>query len=191
MRNSNILLIFDCFGVVVHTASEVWVRMFPNSDEKIEEALKIFNTGDKGLATFDETISNASKLFNANPEETKRIWRELAKPLELVDYLPILKEKYAIELLSNATDTFLESLFLKYNLYPLFDEMVISYKEGITKPDIEIFNLALKRMNKTYDKVLFFDDNPINVEAACKAGIKGILYTDFETFKNNLDEYLK
>lgn len=83
MRNSNILLIFDCFGVVVHTASEVWVRMFPNSDEKIEEALKIFNTGDKGLATFDETISNASKLFNANPEETKRIWRELAKPLEL------------------------------------------------------------------------------------------------------------
>ena len=191
MRNSNILLVFDCFGVVVHTASEDWVRMFPNSDEKVEEALKLFNIGDRGLATFDETIEKASLLFNVDPEETKRIWKEFAKPLELVEYLPILKEKYAIELLSNATDTFLEGIFDKYNLYPLFDKIIISYKEGVAKPDIEIFNLALKRMNKTYDKVLFFDDNPINVEAACKAGMKGILYTDFETFKNNLDVYLK
>ena len=191
MNNSNVLLVFDCFGVVIHTVSEEWYRSIPGYEEKLDELLDIFDTGDRGDIPFEETITRASKLFDYDPEETKRSWYESAKPLELCEFLPHLKEKYAIEMLSNASAEFLRDIFDKYDIEPLFDEVVISSDVRMIKPEKEIFEYAIKNMGKSYDKVFFMDDNPRNVEAAKKVGMIGILYKDLETFKKDISKYIE
>lgn len=56
-----------------------------------------------------------------------------------------------------------------------FDEILISEREGIKKPEVEIFQRALKRLGVEPSEALFVGDHPINdVEASINAGMQGI-----------------
>ena len=65
--------------------------------------------------------------------------------------------------------------------------MIISGKEGIKKPDPEIYKLCISKFKCEPNKTLFIDDRPENTEAAEKQ--------DFQTITldqpNKLNEYIK
>ena len=71
------------------------------------------------------------------------------------------------------------------------DDIIISAKEKMAKPDIEFFKLAINRFNHKYDKIFFMDDNPINVKASYDAGMIGILYKDYDSFIKELSKYIE
>ncbi len=72
-----------------------------------------------------------------------------------------------------------ETFALVRPVYPvlnLMEDMVISGVEKVMKPDHRIFELALNRFGIKAEETIFLDDNPVNVQAACELGIKGILF---------------
>ena len=62
-----------------------------------------------------------------------------------------------------------------------FDAILVSEWEGIKKPDQQIFNRALGRLNVLPSESIFLGDHPINdVEAAKNAGMIGIWKKDVQ-----------
>jgi FMN phosphatase YigB (HAD superfamily) len=56
-----------------------------------------------------------------------------------------------------------------------FDQTFLSYELGCMKPDPQIFELALARIDQVPENIYYFDDRPDNVETALKFGINAHL----------------
>jgi 2-haloacid dehalogenase len=59
-----------------------------------------------------------------------------------------------------------------------FDDIVVSGAEGVAKPAPEIFEVLRRRTGVPLDRCVFVDDKAENVEAAARAGMHPILFTD-------------
>ncbi len=97
----------------------------------------------------------------------------------LVRFMNELKTEHQMGIISNAGD---ESRFLMTNVFHLdqvVNEIIISAEEGVIKPDIEIFQIAMLRLDTKPEETLFVDDYDKNIGAAIDFGMKAIL------FKNN------
>ncbi len=55
-------------------------------------------------------------------------------------------------------------------LTEVFTYRFLSFELGLVKPDVAIFDAVAARLPVGRDKVLFLDDNAVNVEAAARAG---------------------
>ena len=67
-----------------------------------------------------------------------------------------------------------------------FDDMIISGKVGLKKPDAKIYELAIKKFICDPKTTLFIDDRPENTESAKKIGFQTITLDK----PNKLKEYL-
>jgi putative hydrolase of the HAD superfamily len=64
-------------------------------------------------------------------------------------------------------------------LSPMFDTILISDAEGISKPDPQIFRRALERLNATPAQAVFVGDHPeVDVAGARAAGMQAIWHRD-------------
>lgn len=75
------------------------------------------------------------------------------------------------------------------NKYPFFKKSsghVVSAFEKCMKPDPEIYRILLERFNLKPEECVFIDDFPKNIEAARKAGMNGIVFTDVKSAKEGL-----
>jgi len=61
----------------------------------------------------------------------------------------------------------------------MFDAVVISGEVGMRKPEPEIFELALERIELPAGECVFIDDMAHNVAAAERAGLAGIVHRSF------------
>ena len=74
----------------------------------------------------------------------------------------------------------------RFDFLDLFQGIVVSGKEGVAKPDPEIFTILQKRIGHSLDACIFIDDNVRNVEAAAEAGLDAILFTDTDHLRQDL-----
>lgn len=70
-----------------------------------------------------------------------------------------------------------------------FDHSFLSYQTGFMKPDREAFELAVQTYECRPGEVLFFDDNPINVEAAENYGLRSELTLGIAAVKESLQKH--
>ena len=68
-----------------------------------------------------------------------------------------------------------------------FDDMIISGKVGLKKPDMKIYELAVKKFICNPKTTLFIDDRPENTESAKKLGFQTITLDE----PNKLEEYIR
>ena len=73
--------------------------------------------------------------------------------------------------LSNMSERPWESLQRKYEIQSLFDDTVLSFRYGVTKPDLRIFELALEKAKSSPEECLFLDDTGENIRAARSLGL--------------------
>ena len=57
-----------------------------------------------------------------------------------------------------------------------FDAIVVSGREGVTKPDPRIYQILFERAGRAPEELVFVDDVARNIEAAEKLGMAGVLY---------------
>jgi len=191
-------VIFDWGGVMIDDPGpglmrycaerlNVSVDDFVNSFNKF---LEDFQTNAVSEDTFWELMSNDLNI--EKPTEVS-LWKEafsaVYQPREemflLADSLQTKGCKTA--LLSNteipAMDFFVEQ---RYNC---FGVQVFSCKEGIRKPDKEIYEITIKKLNCTSGQAMFIDDKPQMIEGAKNAGLNAILFASIEQVKKELEKY--
>lgn len=59
--------------------------------------------------------------------------------------------------------------------YRGFEPIVLSSKEGASKPDLRIYQIAIKRSGVKPEEILFIDNLAENITAAKKLGIRTVL----------------
>lgn len=87
---------------------------------------------------------------------------------------------YRLGLLSNTCATHYEFFADgRFRMIPeAFDVVVLSYEEGVMKPDRRIYETAAHRAGVPPERIFFADDLAANVEGARAAGIDAVQYTD-------------
>src|SRR3954469_9291633 len=101
--------------------------------------------------------------------ESFRSWPggPLAGAVELV---ADVRAAVPIGCLSNTNAIHTENEFAKYEMFDAFDYRFLSYQLGLVKPDRALFDRVAELVPVAPDRVLFLDDNLVNVEGAIEAG---------------------
>jgi len=108
-----------------------------------------------------------------------------------VNILNKLKDKkYKCYVLSNWSWETFNGMDKKYPFLNKFDGMIISGKEKLVKPDLQIYKLAIDRFNLTPEETVFIDDKKENVEAAKKLGFLTIHLTDPEIIIQEINRFI-
>ena len=108
--------------------------------------------------------------------------------LEALDMLERIRNNgNKVYILSNLKeidyDNFVRDIDKKY-----YDKFYSSYVIGYNKPDKEIYEYVINDIGVKPGDILFFDDNPVNVEGAKELGIDARVINSFnfiEYFKEN------
>jgi epoxide hydrolase-like predicted phosphatase len=95
---------------------------------------------------------------------------------ELIEYVRHLRKRHKTALLSNASDSLDEYVRGQLGLSDAFDLIIISALVGCKKPDREIYELALSRLQVAAHEAIFIDDRQDNVEGAAAVGMHGIQF---------------
>ena len=108
----------------------------------------------------------------------------------LLEFIAKLSKDYKIGLLSNAGTSWVKDSFLTSEQVGLFDDMVLSFEVGLTKPDLAIYRLACERLNIEPEEGVFVDDQLGYCIAAKDAKMQALVYKNFVQFKHDLEEIL-
>lgn len=114
----------------------------------------------------------------------------MAPNRQVLDYVSKqLRPKYKIGIISNVMAEYIH-LILSEDDMKLFDDVVLSYKVGVAKPDVEIYKLSLQNLGVKPHEAIFVDDQQRYVEAAEGLGMKGVYFQNFEQMKAELEKLL-
>lgn len=143
-----------------------------------------------GLLSHDEWVSGMAVIVGVSEDQVRLERRRNADNDALLVYIADnLRTHYRMGLVSNVGRGFRTDLFRSLQ-GTLFDEIVLSYKVGVTKPDERIYLLAAEHLGVEAGECLFIDDRQVNVDGASEAGMRSMQYKDFESFTQQLEEVL-
>jgi len=95
---------------------------------------------------------------------------------ELTAYAASLRPRYVTAILSNSADGARREEQARYSFAELFDVIIYSHEVGLIKPDPRVYALLCAELSVRPDELVFLDDVPENVDAACRFGIRGLLH---------------
>jgi len=168
-------IIFDCFGVLYGGSYQALQELCPI--DKLGDLHDLNRQADYGFITSDEYVRGAAELIGKPEDEVKNIFR--AKHVRndaLMAYAVSLKGKCKLALLSNVSNGIVERLFSAEDL-AIFDEVILSYQEHITKPNPAVFTLAAERLGLHPEECVMVDDLAENCEGAEVIGMASIQHT--------------
>ncbi len=190
-------VVFDVGNVLLKwNPPELAAMIFPNDAEKQRIAVERvycspiwpeMDLGKKTVAEIEqEMIGEDTEIA---PVVHQAIYSWTTKLPEIPEGVAALKickahgKKTCV--LSNFGADFFAEETATHGFFELFDDMVISGREQLCKPDAAIYHLVEKKMGSVPERTLFLDDTLRNVEAAVALGWKGLHVTDrhrLETF---------
>ena len=143
---------------------------------------------DGGTVTEEEVARDTARRFGDEsvwPQIMPAIQRfpEFMRPMPACELIPQLhaQGKKVFALSNYGLEPFARTEKRFSALFSQMDGMVISGRERVSKPDAAIYQLLCSRYGLTPAECVFIDDRPVNVEAARRVGMQGILYTGIES----------
>ena len=149
----------------------------------------VFDAGlNKGEITTEECFK---KYFKSpiNDEQMKKIigiWTNTWKlSKEMEELVTRLKNKYKLAVLSNS-DLLNSQNYTKKGWYKYFDALILSHEIGILKPQKEIYEIAVEKLNSKPEECLFIDDQEDCLKPAREMGMSTILFKSIPQLKEEL-----
>ena len=101
-----------------------------------------------------------------------------------------LKKRFPLFLLSNTSDLHLAHLMEKCDVLGHFLDGVYSFRAKFAKPDVKIFEAAIKQFGVKPENTAYIDDLAINISSAAELGFRVIHYdlTKHAEFERRLAE---
>ncbi|MBK5288392.1 MAG: HAD family phosphatase [Acidimicrobiia bacterium] len=177
------VVLFDLGGVLIELRGVEPMRLLSgidNDDELWERWLtcpwvRAFERGDCDATAFAEGIIGDWGL-TAEPAaflDAFRDWPVGPMPgaTELVD---AVRARLPVGCLSNTNALHTEEHFSRWPIFHAFDHRLLSYELGLLKPDRELFERVAEIVGAPPGRILFLDDNVINVEGATAAGVRAV-----------------
>lgn len=181
-------IIFDCFGVLYVDVSRAYFSNFPEFYDELHDLNKM---SDHGFITRQTYIESVAKITGIDAKKTAEAFqKEHVANKPLIDYIATLRANYKVGLLSNIGREWIQDFFDEHQLHDLFDEVVMSSEEGITKPNPLIFERAATRLDVLPEECIMIDDRQENCDGAKAAGMHALLY-DLKFTPETLENFIK
>ncbi len=185
-------VIFDCFGVLT---TDGWKQLreefFVGNPEKLQHSIDIDKAVNAGFMKYDDFITEISLMCGLSESDVRRRMNGSVPNKQLFEYIrDELKPHYKIGMLSNAAANWLGEMFEPWQV-ELFDEVVLSYRVGVAKPESLIYQTVVFELSVTYEESVFIDDSERYVVAAEDLGMKGIYHSDTAATIARLEELLR
>ena len=193
--------IFDLGKVIVKFKVENLFKKFFKTDREIKYFLNNICTWDWHIQqdTKYDTSKAADSLIKKYPDYKIPIEAFYGRFLEMIDgiyeenlkiALNLKKKGKKIYILSNFPGDQFDNFMKENKFLNEFDDMIISGKVGLKKPDKRIYELAIKKFDCNPSKTLFIDDRPENTEAAQNLGINIITLDDPSKLKDYIQNFI-
>lgn len=186
-------IILDCFGVLyVHQDTSLKDYILANQPELRDQLHDIGRQSDYGLISHKDYIEQIAALAGMTYEEALTHISDGSQINKLLlDYAQSLRKTYKLGMLSNISAESMNSYFTQADRSKYFDDVVISSEVGMVKPHPEIFELASKRLGADPSEVIMVDDIAENLDGARSVGMHTILYEDFASTRQQIEEIIK
>lgn len=76
----------------------------------------------------------------------------------------------------------------RFDFLQCFEGVVVSGREGVMKPEAEIFRRLIERYRLEPSRAVFVDDHQRNVDAALGAGLRALRFADARQLRADLIE---
>ncbi len=193
--------IFDLGKVIVKFKVENLFKKFFKTDREIKYFLNNICTWGWHIQqdTKYDTSKAADSLIKKYPNYKIPIEAFYGRFLEMIDgiyeenlkiALNLKKKGKKIYILSNFPGDQFDNFMKENKFLNEFDDMIISGKVGLKKPDKRIYELAIKKFDCNPSKTLFIDDRPENTEAAQNLGINIITLDDPGKLKDYIQNFI-
>lgn len=171
-------VLFDLYGVLgLNGWQDFKHQHFSGRWELWEPLRKLGQRVDAGEVSDDAFVDAIAAATGETPEKVRYQFDHTQPNRELLDFIRTeLEGKYKIALMSNSSSDVRHGIFSADD-QALFDVVVMSVFEGLTKPDPAMFRLAAERLGVTPSECLMIDDQARHLEAATSLGMQTVLYT--------------
>jgi 2-haloacid dehalogenase len=191
-------VIFDFGGVLIRwNPRNLYSRFFPGQPQAMEDFLAEVGFMDwnaqmdkgrpfaEGVASLSKEFPHHAQLISAYHER----WQESVTGAidGTIELLQALKAKgYLVYGLSNWSAETFPLICHEYKFLNLLDDIVISGEIKLIKPEPEIFEFFLQKIDKTADQCLFIDDSEPNIITAKRLGFDTVHFISPEHLKEEL-----
>lgn len=190
--------VFDFGGVLVDwNPRYLYRKLFSGDEEAVEDFLATVCTMDWHFKhdAGRPMAEGVAELVALHPDKADLIrafesrWREMFRgQIEgTVEILHTLKAAgVPLYGLTNYSSEKFDELHEYVDFLPLFDDILVSGKVGLIKPNPAIFQLMLSRFGLEPSSTVFIDDHPANIEAAAEMGIRAVHFRGPEDLAGDL-----
>lgn len=194
-------VIFDVGQVLVKfNPRNLFIKILED-EEKVDFFLKNICTWEWHIQQdlIYDTSKAAEPVIKKHPEYKAAIEAFYGRFLEMIDSvhqenvdlaLKLKQKGYPIYLLSNFPGDQFEKYRLQNSFLDEFHDRIISGDVGLAKPDIKIYQLAIKKFNLNPEESLFIDDKIENTKGAEQVGIKTIQLQNPEDLHKEIRKFV-
>ena len=179
-------IIFDWGGVLIENPTDGMIEyiaralgirsdmVYPGVDQDLMMQFQ------KGHVSEDRVWERMCAAFEVPKPASRSLWKEAFekayRPQKEVFSLArdLKRAGYKLGFLSNTEAPAME--FFYEQQYDFFDGIVFSCAEGLVKPEVRIYEIALDRLHVSAQEAVFIDDRPDFIAGAEAAGLHGVLF---------------
>ncbi|VDK17391.1 unnamed protein product [Anisakis simplex] len=218
-------VLFDSTGVIMSYDSSPYLAEFMSKAKKVESIWKIWADMELGKLNAKEVNDVFQPMLDANPKLKEQVLKSMTNDTILSIFDNLREDEYFVPILPKLRSAGIKSLLLTNQMWrdddrtevfipatsiAKFDANVISCRDGVRKPDadiflvrfthlhnnsleqIRLFQLAAKKLSVEPKECIFIDDFPENCEGARKVGMAAIQVhgTDTKTAVQELEKML-
>ena len=199
--NSIKAVIWDLAGVVLHTVKGTFNSLLAERlDVPLNDIERLISSKENDLWDLNEIDDDAFYTFLLEelnmPMEKKSILRKFVLKdfyidQEILAYIKKIRKSFTTVLLTNFPAHVHDFLKTDWIVDGAFDHIIASCDVKLLKPGPAIYTLTLARIGCLAEESVFIDDREVNVKAAEKLGINGIVYQSQSQTINDLESILQ
>lgn len=176
-------ILIDMYGVIIEESKGNFIPYTYNSfsrseHDRIKKLFKEENLFSKASNGYITSFEFLSQIGFDDPVFSMKDYIEnhLTIDMGFYEFADMLADKYDLVLLSNDVSDWSRYITSFYDLDKYFSYKIISADVHSRKPNINIFNIALSKINKNAPDCIFVDNSVDNLKTAQSMGMEAILF---------------
>lgn len=199
MKNKYSTVFFDWSGVVADDSGDDFIesslRDIGATDMQIREIIKNeFSQFMLGQISETEYWDKVKNNYGLNVDDFRigyfNNWQGIKPNIHIIEFVHELKSKgFSVGLISNIISP-VRDIIKRFGYYDIFNEAILSCEVGLLKPQKEIYELALHRMDAVVQESIFIDDKQLNLDTANTMGFVTLLAKTPEQIINEVNKLI-